>query len=147
VSSRAGRSAGRIAALAAKEVLHIQRDPRTLILALVMPVVMLLLFGYGVSFDLDRLPIAVADGDRTPESRALVRAYTASRELVVSERVEPGDVQAVLRRGQVVGALVLRPGYGRDLARGRAEAAFVVDGADASTANQVLQKSEALAHA
>ena len=76
------RALVRVGAMAMKETLHVLRDPRTLALALVMPVVMLFLFGYGVSFDLDRIPIAIADADRTDASRRLVRAVTASRELV-----------------------------------------------------------------
>ena len=67
--TRAGRFGARVMAIAWKEVLHIQRDPRTIILALVMPVVMLLLFGYGVSFDIDHVRLAVSDLDRTEASR------------------------------------------------------------------------------
>lgn len=148
MTSRARRFLLRVAAMASKEVLHVRRDPRTLVLALVMPVVMLLLFGYGVSFDLDRLPLAVADEDRTPESRALVSAFTASGELVIAARVAPAEAEELFRRGRVVAALVVRPGYGRDLARGApGEAALLVDGADASVATQVLQKAQALARA
>jgi ABC-2 type transport system permease protein len=134
--------------MAWKEVLHVRRDPRTLVLALVMPVLMLLLFGFGISFDLERLPLAVGDEDRTPESRALVDAFTASRELVVSARVAPGAAEDEFRRGTSVAALLIRPGYARELARGGpAEVALLVDGADASVATQVLQKAEALVRA
>jgi ABC-2 type transport system permease protein len=146
--SPAARFALRVLAIAGKEVLHIQRDPRTLALALVMPVVMLLLFGWGVSFDLERIPIAVADGDRTPASRALVRAFTAAREFEAVADVAPDEAEALFRLGDVTAALVVRPGYARDLLRGeRARAALLVDGADASTANQALQKADALARA
>jgi ABC-2 type transport system permease protein len=148
VSGRSGRFAIRVGAIAAKEVLHIQRDPRTLILALVMPVVMLLIFGYGVSFDLERLPIAVADADRTAASRALVRAFTAAGEFQAVAAVDPAEAEDLFRRGRAVAALVVRPGYGRDLGRGATgHAALLVDGADASTANQVLQKADAVARA
>ena len=86
---RLARSLVRIGAMAQKETLHIRRDPRTLYLALGMPVVMLFLFGYGLSFDLDRLPLAIADQDRTEASRELVRAVTArtsSRDSAVRSR-------------------------------------------------------------
>ena len=53
----------RIAAIARKEVLHVVRDPRSLYLALGMPAVLLILFGYGVSFDMDHLPVVVVDED------------------------------------------------------------------------------------
>jgi ABC-2 type transport system permease protein len=134
--------------MAAKEVLHILRDPRTLALALAMPVVMLLLFGYGVSFDLERMPLAVADADLTPASRALVRAFAEAREFEVVARVAPEEAEGLLRRGRALAALVIPPGHGRDLERGEAgRAALLVDGADATTASQVLQKADAIARA
>jgi ABC-2 type transport system permease protein len=146
--TRLARFAIRVGAMSAKEVLHIRRDPRTLYLALVMPVVMLLLFGYGVSFDVDRVPLAVADGDRTSESRALVDAFTRSREFEVGARVAPEEAERLFRRGRATAALIIRPGYASDLARGRVtRAELLVDGADATTANQVLQKADAIARA
>jgi ABC-2 type transport system permease protein len=148
MTSRASRFALRVAAMSAKEVLHVRRDPRTLYLALVMPVLLLLLFGYGVSFDLDHLPLAVADADRTPESRALADAFSRSRELDVVAWVAPDAAEDLFRRGTAVAALVIRPGYARDLARGeRGRTELLVDGADATTANQVLQKADAIARA
>ena len=71
----------RLVALARKEVLHIVRDVRVIYMALGMPVLLLLLFGYAVTFDLDRLPIALLDRDNTPASREYARY--SSRETVV----------------------------------------------------------------
>ncbi|MBI5070932.1 MAG: ABC transporter permease [Deltaproteobacteria bacterium] len=134
--------------MASKEVLHIVRDPRTLILAFVMPLVLLLLFGYGVSFDLERLPLAVADADGTPASRALVDAFARNGEFTLARSLAPEEAERLFQRGQAVAALVIRPGYGRDRARGQAaEVGLLVDGADASTASQVLQKASAIARA
>jgi len=149
VRERLRRSLVRIGAMAAKETLHIQRDPRTLYLALVMPVVMLFLFGYGVSFDLDRIPIAIADADRTEASRALGDALTASRELVMVARdVAPGEADRLFRSGATVAVLVVPQGYGADVARGeRTEVQLLVDGADPTVANQVLTKADALVRA
>ena len=143
---RQRRFLARVGAMSAKEVLHIQRDPRTLYLALVMPALLLLLFGYGVSFDVDHIPLAVADADRTPASRALVHAFVESREFELAGRVEPDGAVELFRRGGALAVLVVRPGYGRDLARGEpARAELLVDGADRMTASQVLQKADAIA--
>jgi ABC-2 type transport system permease protein len=138
----------RIGAMAAKEALHIRRDPRTLYLALGMPVLMLVLFGYGVSIDIDRAPLAVSDGDHTAESRALVRAFTAAGELERVAEVPPGEAEALFRRGEALAALVIPWGYGDDLARGRdGRVQLLLDAADAVTANQLLAKAEAIARA
>ncbi len=146
--SRLRRFAIRVGAMSAKEVLHIRRDPRTLYLALVMPVLLLLLFGYGVSFDVDHIPLAIADGDRTSDSRALVDAFAQSREFRVVALVPPEEAERLFRRGRASAALIIRPEYGRDLSRGRvARAELLVDGSDAATANQVLQKADAIARA
>ena len=145
---RMARSLVRIGAMAAKETLHIRRDPRTLYLALGMPVVMLILFGYGLSFDLDRLPLAIVDRDRTVESRELVRAVTASNELVEGPRAEPEDGLRLFRRGEAVALLEIPRGYAEDVARGRkTRVQLVVDGADAVVANQVLSKVDGLVRA
>lgn len=58
----------RLFALSRKEVIHIVRDVQVVYMALGMPVVLLLLFGYAVSFDLDRLPVGVVDQDQTSPS-------------------------------------------------------------------------------
>ena len=69
----------RLKAVAKKEMLHIVRDVRSLYLALALPLIMLLLFGYALTLDVDRIPTYVYDQDRTPESRELIQQFRASR--------------------------------------------------------------------
>ena len=146
MSGRARRSAARLAAMAWKETLHVRRDPRTLYLAIVMPVLLLLLFGFGVSMDVDHVPLAVVDHDRSAASRALVEAFTASGEFDRVEGPRGWDVDRLFRRDRALAALVIPAGFGRDLARGEsASAQLLLDGADPTTANQVLAKSDAIA--
>jgi ABC-2 type transport system permease protein len=145
---RMRRSLIRIGAMASKETSHILRDPRTLYLALVMPVVMLFIFGYGFTFDLDRIPIAFSDRDLTAQSRALSTAFTASREFERIADVDPADAERLFRRGEALAALVIPRGYGADLAVGRkTPLQLLVDGADTVVANQVLAKAEAVVRA
>jgi ABC-2 type transport system permease protein len=146
---RLRRFAIRIAAMAAKETLHIRRDPRTLYLALGMPVVMLLIFGYGVSFDIDRLPLAVADADRTRASHELVQAFEQSKEFETTVQLpSPERADAEFRAGRALSALVIPRGYEEDLVAGRDTALqLVVDGADAVVANQVLAKADVVVRA
>ncbi len=148
VAGRLRRSLVRIGAMASKEAIHVRRDPRTLGLALVMPVVMLFLFGYGVSTDLDHLPLSVADLDRSEASRALVRVIGASGELDVVSSVAADDAQALFRKGLAVAVLVVPEGYEKDLATGRrTPVQLLVDGADALVANQLVAKAEAIVRA
>jgi ABC-2 type transport system permease protein len=144
----ARRLALRVGAMAWKETLHILRDPRTLLLALAMPVLLLPLFGYGVSFDVDHVPIAVADADRTADSRALARAFAASGEFEVAPGADAARAEDLLRTGLALAVLVIPRGHAEDLARGRAAPVqLLVDGADAVVANQVLAKAEAVVRA
>ena len=144
-----GRSLVRIGAMASKEARHIVRDPRTLYMSLGMPLVLLFLFGYGISFDLDHIPIAVVDQDRSDASRALARALTASNELTTAAPLaDPDEALARFRRGEVLGAVVIDRGYSRDvLARKQVPVQLLVDGADPTVANQVLAKADALVRA
>lgn len=139
------RAAVRIFALAAKETRHILRDPRTLVMALGMPVLLLVLFGYGVSFDMDELPIAVLDHDRTPDSRHLRDAYLAPRIFALAEDIDrPEEIESLFRQGEAVAALVIPRGYGKALARGEtAQVQLVVDASDANTAKQTVEMAEA----
>jgi len=146
--ARLRRSLVRIGAMAAKEAIHVRRDPRTLGLALVMPVAMLFLFGYGVSMDLEHLPVSFADLDRSDASRALARALDAPGELDVVARQGAQEAEALFRGGLAVGAVVVPEGYSKDLAAGRrTPVQLLVDGADALVANQLVAKVQATVRA
>ncbi|MCM2332882.1 MAG: ABC transporter permease [Anaeromyxobacteraceae bacterium] len=144
----AARSLLRVLAMAAKEAVHIRRDPRTLVLALLMPVVMLVLFGYGVSTDMDRLPLAVADRDQSEASRSLARALHASGEFQVVTRRGPEQAEALFRDGAALAVLVVPRGYQVDLLQGRrTPVQLLVDGSDPVAANQVLTKADGIVRA
>jgi ABC-2 type transport system permease protein len=138
--SRLGGFLRRVGALSHKEIIHILRDVRVIYLALGLPVVLLALFGYAVTFDLDRLPIAVVDQDQTPASRRLVEAMTASDSFAVKVVLrDPDQVQTYFRRNQLKAALVIPRDFGRSLARGEpAEAQLLLDGTDGTTTSIAL---------
>jgi ABC-2 type transport system permease protein len=148
VRERVRRSLIRIGAMAAKETIHVRRDPRTLALALAMPVVLLFLFGYGVSTDLDHLPIAVADQDGSDASRALTRTLGASGELDVVSKVGPEQAEGLFRKGHAVGSLVIPRGHAADVAAGqRSRVQLLVDGSDPVVANQLVSKVDGILRA
>lgn len=137
----------RVFAMAQKELSHIRRDPQTLIMSLGMPVGLLLLFGFGVSFDLEHLPVAAIDQDQTSASRRVTRAFEASGDFVVSAVSEnPAEAEAIVRSGKAVAVVVIPRGFARALGRGEvAELQLIADGSDTTTATQTVNKAEMIA--
>lgn len=139
----------RVLALASKEATHVRRDPRSLYMALGMPLVMILLFGFGVSFDREAVPVVLVDRDGTSASRDLVEVMTAANELEIVARAEsPEQAETSFRRGLAEAALVIPAGFGENLARGDgASAQLITDGSDPSGAQTTLSRADALVHA
>ena len=140
LARRARRFLVRVRALARKEVLHIFRDPATLGFAGVMPLVLLLIFGFAVSFDVDNIRVAIVDLDHSAESRALSQRLLSGRTFVAAGhlgRVE--DAEPLFRRRQASVALVIPHDYARRLQRGdTASVQLLVDAADNVTAGSVM---------
>jgi ABC-2 type transport system permease protein len=140
---------GRILAIMRKEFIHIRRDPRTLGIALIMPVFQLMIFGYAVTNDIEHLPLAVLDQDRTAASRALVAAYRASAYFDIAFQVENGrELAWLIDAGQARAGLTIPPGYADRLARReQAEVSFIIDGSDPTIANTALAAAATIGQA
>ncbi len=139
----------RIRALMRKEFLQILRDPNTLALALLIPVVELFLLGYAATNDVRNVPIAVWDQDRGPAARALLDAYRASDYFRLAYAVESeAELQALIDAGEVRAALVIPPGYtDRIRTNGTAQVAFIIDGSDPSVATRALSAAQLIGQA
>ncbi|MBI2516270.1 MAG: ABC transporter permease [Opitutae bacterium] len=130
----------RLWAVARKESLHIRRDPRSLILSIGIPMLMLILFGYALTLDVDRVPLVVWDQSGTPASRAFLAEFTHSRYFSFQGTI---DRYAALERAidtrRAWIALIVPSGFGRDLAAGRPSTVqAIIDGSDSNTAGIVL---------
>jgi len=127
----------RTRAIAYKEFLHIMRDPRSLGMALALPLLMIVLFGYALSLDVDRIPMVIYDGSHTPESRDLIDAFRGSRYFSVvawTDRYE--TIERDINKTQCLIGLVVQPTYAADLLSGRrAEVQLILDGSDSNTAS------------
>ncbi len=136
----------RLLAIARKETLQLRRDPRSLILAFLLPVALLVFFGYAITWDVDDIRMAVVDQDHTESARRLVDAFRASRRFTVVERpARTGDIGPLLDRGAVRLALVIPPDFAADLGAGRvAKVQALVDGSDANTATIALGYTQAI---
>ncbi len=126
----------RLFAMARKEAIQLKRDTRSLILAFVLPVIMVLFFGYAITWDVNDLRLAVWDQDGTRASRELTEVFEASGYfLVVAHPTSYREVEKDLSKTRVRAVLTIPPGYARDLEAGRSVAVqLLLDGSDANTA-------------
>jgi ABC-2 type transport system permease protein len=133
-------NARRALAMARKEVLHIRRDRRSLVLAFLIPPALILFFGFAIIFDVKDIRLAVWDADRTQTSARLVDAFTASESFRVVETIERyGDVTDVLQHGRAIAVIAIPRGFAADLAAGGpAPIQLLLDGSDANTATIAL---------
>ena len=118
-----------------KETRHILRDRQTLVVLLMLPVLMVLLFGYALRTDVEDVRVLVVDGARDARSAELVRAVGATDALdLVGVAGRTAEIEPALRTGEAAVALVVPPGFAREFARGTAEVLVVSDGANANYA-------------
>lgn len=126
----------RIPAIARKETLHILRDWRTLALAFVLPIILLLLFGYAITFDIRDLKLAVADEDQTSYSRALIERFTSSGYFKIVRTVDhPQQLPELLDREQAQIALAIPEGFAKNMERYAGDKIQVMfDGSESNSA-------------
>lgn len=137
----------RLGAIARKEWIQLRRDTRSMILAFALPVFLLLFFGYAITWDVNDIPVAVLDQDRTLRSRSLVEAFESSGYFTVTEYLEsPALVDRRLVGDDVLGVLSIPSGFGSELAApGRAAVVqLLLDGSDANTATIALNYADAI---
>lgn len=139
----------RMAGFAHKEVLEIVRDPITVFISLVMPLVMLFLFGYAMTFDVENAPLYVVDHDRSVASRALTDQFLNTPYFRLAGAPEDERVaEHALMEGKARAVLSIPPRFGRRLAEGKASPVeFVVDGTYGSTAAIVSAYGRAIIYA
>jgi ABC-2 type transport system permease protein len=130
----------RTRAVLIKELHHIARDARSLAMALAVPVMMLVLFGFALSLDVDRIPTLVYDQDGTSASRDLIRQFQGSHYFQILGSVDHYDaMERAIDRNQILMGLVIPRDYSRNIRLGRtAPVQIVIDGSDSNTAGIAL---------
>jgi ABC-2 type transport system permease protein len=126
----------RVLTITKKEFIHIRRDKASVILALVAPIMMLLLFGFAVSTDVNNIRLAVCDQSNTLESRELIKSYENSSYFKIYTVTDnPKEVERIIDAGDAKTALVIPPDFAIALRRGEKEAIqILVDGSDPTIA-------------
>jgi len=139
-------SLARIFSVVRKEFIQIARDPRTLAITFIMPVMMLFLLGYASVNDVRNIPLAVLDQSQSPASRALVEAFRATDYFTLAYDVDSEqELARLIGSGRVKTGLVIPPDYGDKTTRGQKVAvAFIIDGSDPAAAGGALSAATLL---
>lgn len=123
--------------IARKEFMHIRRDPRTMAFIIVMPIMLLIIYGYGINYDVRDIRIAVVDHDKSEASREFIDSMTASGYFInnaycgTSEELDRLIDYRIARVG-----VIIPPDFDSDLKSGKtASIQFIIDGSDGNTAN------------
>ena len=133
----------RLLAIVRKEFIQIWRDPRTLMIILIFPILQLFLLGYSATNDVRNVPLAVYDQSHSVESRALLDAYRAADYFKVAFAVNSeAEMRQIVESGQAKAGLIIPPDYARQLKEGTAQVAFVLDGSDPTVASTSLSAAQ-----
>jgi len=129
--------------IALKEFKHILRDPRSLMITILMPILMTLLYGYAINLDIKNIKLAVIDFDRTTESRELAgKFYNSEYFRPPVNAADPADPERSLLTESANAILTIRPGFAAALENfDPYELGLLVDGADANLASATVSYS------
>ncbi len=130
----------RLLSLVRKEFIQISRDPRTLAIMFVMPIVMLFLLGYAATNDVRNVPTVIFDQDRSAAARDLVDAFRVADYFRFASDVDSvAEMKWLIDSGQAKAGLIIPSDYQQRLVAGeQAQVAFVIDGSDPTIASTAL---------
>ncbi|HEY6010382.1 MAG TPA: ABC transporter permease [Nitrospirota bacterium] len=130
----------RIKRMVIKEFIQIFRDKRMKAIVFVIPILQTMVFGFAVTTDVNSIPTAVLDLDRSFESRELSGRFIASGYFrIQSHPSSPAELRELLDRGAVIIALQINHGFSSDLNRGlQAAVQVIADGTDSNTSTVAL---------
>ncbi|MBM3290836.1 MAG: ABC transporter permease, partial [Candidatus Hydrogenedentes bacterium] len=134
-------------AIVYKETIHILRDPRTLLLMLVIPGIQMTIFGYAIHMDVKNIPTAIYNLDGREASRDLLDSFKNSGYFnFVGQAYSDDELKGMIVNGHAKVGLKVPPDYSDAVALGRhAEVQVLIDGSDSTVAMQALNVSNAIA--
>jgi ABC-2 type transport system permease protein len=133
----------RIRALVRKETRQVIRDPSSVAIGLVLPLILILLFGYGLSLDVKDVPVAIVLEDASPTAIDLAAGFRLSRYFLVKFTPSMEQAQALMHNRDVDGIVRIRSNFSRRVGVGDAEVQILVRGDDANQARIVQTYGEA----
>ncbi|HXD11126.1 MAG TPA: ABC transporter permease [Anaerolineales bacterium] len=133
----------RLLSIIRKEFIQIFRDPRTLVLIIVMPMMQLFLLGYAATTDVKNISLAVWDQSQSQQSRALLDAFRAANYFSIDYPVSSAEqYKALIEAGKIRAALIIPPDYETRLLEGKAQVSLVLDGSDATVGGTALSTAK-----
>lgn len=137
----------RVWAIARKESIHIMRDPRSLAMGIAIPMLLLVLFGYALTLDVDNVPLVVWDQSRSQESRELVSRFDGSRYFSIRGHVRSyQELERSIDSSQALAALVIPTDFAGQVESGRVVTVqLIVDGSDSNTATIAMGYADVVA--
>jgi len=133
----------RLMSIIRKEFIQIFRDPRTLALIIVMPIMQLFLLGYAATTDVKNISLAVWDQSQSTQSRALLDAFRAANYFSIDYSVYSADEYTdLIESGEIRAALIIPPDYEQRLIEGKAQVSLVLDGTDAAVGGTALSTAK-----
>jgi ABC-2 type transport system permease protein len=133
----------RIASLVRKETRQIYRDPSSIAIGVVLPLLLILLFGYGLSLDVTNIPVAVVLEDPSPEAADLAAGFQLSPYFNPQLMTSMAQARELMLDREVDGIIRIRPDFARNLVLGNAEVQILVHGTDANRARIIQVYAEA----
>jgi ABC-2 type transport system permease protein len=136
----------RFAAMTQKELIQILRDPRSLLVVVAMPILLMFAYGYGISFDIKHVPICVLDREGSQQSQDLLKRFQSSEYFRVVKAVDSDrELVAAIDSGRCQLAIVIPWDFSRKLAAGRpVSVQAIADASDNNTANVSMSYGEAV---
>jgi ABC-2 type transport system permease protein len=136
----------RITAMMRKEIIQILRDPRSLLIVILMPVMQLVIYGYAVNLDVKNIPLCVYDRDATQTSQDLLKRFQATDYFkIVHVADNYPDVLRQIDSGKATAAIVIPPQFDETLhSGGTVSVQLLIDASDSNSANVAMGYAQAI---
>ncbi len=138
----------RIRALIIKETLHILRDPTSLLIVFLMPILMIIIYGYCINFDLNNVNAGIIDLSNGENSKKLIKKFTNNRYFTIKDLREKysdplKEGEKLLKSGHLKEIIIIPADFSKKIEKGRkTEVGIILDGSDSNVANLIYQYNE-----
>ena len=138
----------RIRALVIKETLHILRDPTSLLIVFLMPILMIIIYGYCINFDLNNVNAGIIDLSNGENSKKLIKKFTNNRYFTINDLREKysdplKEGEKLLKSGHLKEIIIIPADFSKKIEKGRkTEVGIILDGSDSNVANLICQYNE-----